>query len=80
MCEYCGNERKPIHSQNIQKENALINTVVGFDKEGYLVTSTILQTVYTLRPYHLKAKTIVDFCPMCGEETELYKKNSKNQF
>lgn len=74
MCEYCGKERKPIHSQIIQKKNAIINTVIGFDEEGYLVTSTILQTTHTLPPYHLESKTVVNICPMCGEETELFKR------
>lgn len=73
MCKYCKNERKPIHQENIQTENAVINTVIGFDKEGYLVTSTILQTALTFPPYHLKAKTIANVCPMCGKETELHK-------
>ena len=76
MCEYCGSERKAIHSEVIQKENAIINTVIGFDKEGYLATSTILQTTRTLRPYRLEARTIVDICPMCGEKTEPYKEIS----
>lgn len=73
MCEYCGKERKPIHSQIIQKKNVIINIVIGFDEEGYLAISTILQTAYTLPTYHLESKTVVNICPMCGEETELYK-------
>ena len=73
MCEYCGNERKPIHSEIIQNKNAIINTVIGFDKEGYLVTSTLLQTAHTLPPYHLESKTVINICPMCGKETELHK-------
>lgn len=74
MCEYCGNERKLIHSETIQKENAIINTVIGFDEEGYLVTSTILQTAITLPPYHLKARAVVNVCPMCGKEAEVHKR------
>lgn len=73
MCEYCRKERNPIHSQIIQKKNAIVNTVIGFDEEGYLATSTILQTAHTLPPYYLESKTVVNICPMCGEETELYK-------
>lgn len=76
MCEYCGNERKPIFSEIKQTVNSTISTVIGFDEEGYLVTSTMLQTAHTLPPYHLQSKTIVNVCPMCGEETELYKKTT----
>lgn len=76
MCEYCGSERKPIFSEIKQTSNSIISTVIGFDEEGYLVTSTMLQTAHTLPPYHLQSKNIVNVCPMCGKETGLYKKET----
>lgn len=68
MCEYCGNERKLIHSESVKTENAIINIAIGFDEDGYLTTSTILQTAHTFPPCHLQLKTIVNICPMCGEK------------